>query len=493
MKSLFKGLRARLILTYSLVTVLALMTLEIILFILLATYSQITNVDNYMSDIVSTLVPQARVYLQPEPDLAGLQVWVSNLSLKGVASLDPQGLYDSPAAQIVKNSPIYILDTQGNMIAGNDQARQIPFTPYATDVLNNAFAGNQDVHTLYTVDTNGQNWMAVPIFQKDHDLPVLGVIVLTVEPLPVRDIGDWLQLLGMGMAADVIMLLALAPFGAIFGSIFSSSLTGRLTNLTRAAQAWSQGNFAIMPALDHHNDEISVLGFQMREMAAKLNGLMEDKQSLAQIRERTRIAQELHDTVKQQNFATLMQVRAARNGFKNDPELAQTNLLEAENLIKNTQQELAMIIAQLRPPALDGRGLTVALGEYVESWSKQACIPAAFKTIGEGSLSVEIENTLYRVVQEALSNVARHSRASAVNLCLTYARDQVTMEIKDNGIGFDLATAAQAGFGMVSMQDRLKELNGRLEIRTGPEHGTQLTASIPLPALKKALPKGQND
>ena len=101
MKSLFKGLRARLILTYSLVTVLALMTLEIILFILVATYSQITNVDNYMSDIVSTLVPQARVYLQPEPDLAGLQVWVSNLSLKGLASLEPQALYDIPAAQIV--------------------------------------------------------------------------------------------------------------------------------------------------------------------------------------------------------------------------------------------------------------------------------------------------------------------------------------------------------------------------------------------------------
>ncbi len=490
MKSLFKGLRARLILTYSLVTVLALMTLEIVLFILLAAYSQITNVDNYMSDVVSTLVPQARGYLQPQPDLAGLQVWVSNLSQKGQASLDPQELYDSPAALIVKNSPIYILDASGNVIAGNDQALQVPFTPYATDVLNNAFAGSEDVHTLYTVDTNGHNWMAVPIFQKDHDLPILGVIVLTVEPLPVRDIGDWMKLLGLGMAAGLIMLLALAPFGAIFGSIFSGSLTGRLKNLTRAAQAWSQGNFTVMPAFDHRNDEISILGMQMRDMATKIKGLMDDKQSLAQIRERTRIAQELHDTIKQENFATLMQVRAARNVFSTDPEQAQKNLLEAENLIKNTQQELAMIIAQLRPPALDGRGLAAALGDYVESWSKQACIPATFKAVGEGSLSADAENTLYRVVQEALSNVARHSRASAVNLNLTYGEHQVKMEVQDNGIGFDLAAAANTGFGMVSMQDRLKEVNGRLEIRTGAENGTLLTAVIPVPALKKALPKG---
>ena len=493
MKSLFKGLRARLILTYSLVTVLALMMLEIVLFILLAAYSQITNVDSYMSDIVSTLVPQARGYLQPQPDLAGLQVWVSNLSLKGEASLDPQELYDSPAALNVENSPIYILDASGNVIAGNEQARQIPFTPYATDVLNNAFAGSEDVHSLYVVDNNGHNWMAVPIYQKEHDLPILGVIVLTVEPLPVRDIGDWMKLLGMGMAAGLIMLLALAPFGAIFGFIFSNSLTGRLKTLTQAAQSWSQGNFTVMPAFDPHNDEISVLGMQMRDMAAKLNGLMEDKQSLAQIRERTRIAQELHDTVKQQNFATLMQVRAARNGFKSDPEQAQKNLQEAENLIKNTQQELAMIIAQLRPPVLDGRGLAAALEEYVDSWSKQACIPATFKYAGEVSHPPEIENTLYRVVQEALSNVARHSRASAVKVSLTYGEHQVKMEIQDNGVGFDMASAAKTGFGMISMQDRLKEVNGRLEIRTGPENGTLLTAVIPVPGLKKNLPKGSND
>ncbi len=480
-KSLFKGLQGKLTLTYTLVTVMALMALEIVLLFSAAAYSEVTNTDNYMNDIISTLVPEARSYMQPEPDLAGLQVWLTTLTRKGYASIEPENLFDSPAAAIVPFSPIYILSPQGEILAQNEYAKGVTFIPYSQSLLDNALAGNTDVHDLYMVDGNGKNWMAVPIYQKNHNLPVLGVIVLTVEPLPNRSLSDWAELVGLLMMAGILLMVALAPFGAIFGFILSKSFSKRLTNLSAAAEAWGKGNFTVMPPPDRSQDEIGALGGQMREMARRINMLMEDQQSLAQIQERNRIAQELHDTVKQQNFATLMQVRAARNSINADPFKAQESLKEAEKLIKDSQQELAVIITELRPPALEGKNLADAIQGFVDSWSKNACIPATVKVEGEVALPLEVERTFYRILQEGLSNIARHSRASACNVQLIVNDIEVCMTIIDNGIGFDIRNYQNAGFGLISMQDRLAKFNGKLEIRTGPVDGTQLTARISIP------------
>jgi two-component system, NarL family, sensor histidine kinase LiaS len=322
---------------------------------------------------------------------------------------------------------------------------------------------------------------------------VLGVIVLTVEPLPVRNLTDWIMLLGLALLAGVIMLVALAPFGAVFGFILSRGLSRRLTSLSTTAQAWGKGDFSVMPPQDRSNDEISALGYQMREMANKISNLMQDKQTLAQMKERNRIAQELHDTVKQQSFATLMQVRAARNLLDSDPSAAKKSLLEAETLIKASQQELGLMISELRPPALEGKGLIEALRDYVEGWSTSACIPVTYKVIGERSLPFDVERTLYRVAQEGLSNVARHSRASAAIVNLVFEENQVILIIEDNGTGFDFAEKQASGFGFVSMHDRLKEVDGKMEIRTSFHSGTQLTASVRLPGSTYVSRGEKND
>lgn len=479
----FKGLKGKLTLTYTLVTVLALMALEAILFISTTTYSVVTDTDNYMQDIITTLVPEARSYLQPEPDLDGLQVWLTTLSRKGYASLEPQGLFDSPAAAIVPRSPIYVLSPNGDILAQNESASEVEFIPYSKLVMDKAYAGSEIIRDLYMVDANGNNWMAVPIFQKDHSFPVLGVIVLTVEPLPAKNFTYWSSLLGLAMLAGALLLVALAPFGTFFGFAISRGLTKRLTNLSTAAQAWGKGDFSVMPPPDRGNDEISDLGIQMREMARKISVLMEDQQSLAQIQERNRIAQELHDTVKQQSFATLMQVRAARNTLNADPVLAKKSLIEAEKLIKDSQMELGLMISELRPPALEGKGLVEALREYVQNWSSNACIPATFKVNDERPLPFEIEHTLYRILQEGLSNIARHSRASACSVIMNYTENQIVMDIQDNGIGFNLAEYQISGFGLTSMHDRLEKVHGKLTFHTGPDTGTQLTAMIPLPPV----------
>lgn len=481
-------------LTYTLVTVLALMTLEAILFVSAAAYTQLSKTENYLDDVITTLVPEARSYLQPEQDLPGLQVWLTTLSRKGYASLEPQGLFDSPAAAIVHGSPIFIISPGGEILAKVAETGSSPFIPYSETVFNQALSGSKLIQNLNIRDENGNYWMAVPIYQKDHNLPVLGVLTLSIEPLPVRNLTDWLTLLGLALLAGLIMLVALAPFGAVFGFILSRGLTRRLTNLSATAQAWGKGDFSVMPPPDRSNDEISALGHQMREMASKINNLMQDKQTLAQLKERNRIAQELHDTVKQQSFATLMQVRAARNLLdSSDPSAAKKSLLEAETLIKASQQELGLMISELRPPALDGKGLIEALRGYVETWSSSACIPATYKAIGDRPLPFDFERTLYRIAQEGLSNVARHSRASAVIVNLVVEDNQVILIVEDNGTGFDFAEKQESGFGLVSMHDRLKEVGGKLEIRTGLHTGTQLTASVPLPIATHASGGKTND
>jgi len=485
---MFKGLRGRLTLTYTLVTVLALMALEFVLFIVLIANYDTYDQDNYLNDVVYTLVPEARSYLQPEPDLTGLQVWLETLARTGKASLEPQDLFDSPAAAIVPDSPLYVLSPQREILAEVRPAAEGPFTSHSNEIVEKALAGSEDIHDLSLVDENGKYWMAVPIYQEDHDAQVLGVLVLTVEPMPGMNMEQWVDSISAAMLAGLVMLLALAPFGAIFGYFISKRLTGRLQNLTFVAQAWGNGDFAVMPPPDRRKDEISALSQQMRDMAMRIHSQWQDLQVLTQMRERNRIAQELHDTVKQQTFATLMQVRAARNRLHTDVDATEKSLLEAENLIKASQQELASMIAELRPPSFEGKGFVRALHEFVDNWSNLSCISASFKVNGEKPLIEEAEHTLYRIAQEGLSNVSRHSRASAVVVNLCYNDNEVRLEIQDNGVGFDLSQYQSSGFGLTSMHERLKDLGGRLEIRTGRESGTILTAVLPIttiPALER--------
>ena len=275
----------------------------------------------------------------------------------------------------------------------------------------------------------------------------------------------------------LVLLLAVVPFGGLFGFIMSRGLTRRLKALTLAADAWSEGDFSVQPQ-DRSRDEISYLGMRMRRMAEHVQALLQSQHELALLEERNRLARELHDTVRQETFATLMQVRAAKNLLDSDPAAARERLAEAEELIKATQQELGRVITELRPTALEGQGLAGALRDYLATWSQHARIPADLQVQNEQRLPLEIEQTLFRVAQEALSNVARHSRASAVTVWLVFEPDRVILHVVDNGVGFDPA-AAGGGFGLQSMRERMAAIQGYLIVQAAPEGGAVVTASAP--------------
>ncbi len=194
---------------------------------------------------------------------------------------------------------------------------------------------------------------------------------------------------------------------------------------------------------------------------------------LAVAEERNRLARDLHDSVKQQVFATTMQLGAARVLLQHDPQAAHAHVVEAEQLAQQAGAELSLLIHELRPVALGDKGLAEALHTYSRDWSRQTHIRADMHLQGERRLPPATEHALLRVAQEALANVARHSQATAVTIDLTYAPEGVTLAITDDGHGFDSTTAA-TGVGLASMRERIEGLGGCMHVTSRPGAGTTI-------------------
>lgn len=486
---LFRGLRGKLTFTYILVTVLALLALEIlVMFFSLWLYSAGKfGLDDYLDDVVFTLYPRASEFLQPgKTDLPGLQKWLQGVYDSGYASLPPNDVMDSPIARIVRTKPMIVLSPEKIVIAevAPEGMKSLVGQPYvlsdmdnAQQILQTALDKNFASLRLAAQDRQGNYLLAVPVTQGDKDAALVAVILLTITAPPPMLLQVWPMLVGGVFITAFLLLMAIIPFATLFGFVMSRSLTRRLKVLVAAADAWGEGNFQSSP-MDRADDEIGFLAQRMRNMAERIQDLLKTQTTLSKIEERNRLARELHDTVKQQTFATLMQVRSAQNLLEKDPQKARVHLEEAENLIKASQKELGLIISELHPAVLDEQPLSEALQAYVATWMTSSRILAEVQVQNERRLSMQVEQALYRVAQEALSNVVRHSHASAVSLALIYEPEKVTLSVIDNGIGIDPKQAG--GFGIQSMRERLAALDGQLLIESKAGEGTKVMGMIPL-------------
>ncbi|HNT24517.1 MAG TPA: histidine kinase [Anaerolineales bacterium] len=518
--SLFRGLRGRLVLGYTFVTVFALLVLEMLAgSVIILAFLASSSDASYLYTVHTHLGDLAASYLQPgQEDLDGLQSWAQYTALYGYPRhySNVMPLYSSETGYV---GNMYVIDPEGMILAcapacseqagAAYQADDVAFVdgPLAWALSPDAQQSSGWDSEFYRFDENGNYQLAIPILYwpepdsiPSGDMPVgdvvaedvvveelvaqlLGVVIVTVQPPP--PLADLLPVLTLGAfilaVTGFMLLVAVTPFGILFGLIMSRGLTRRLGDLTRAADAWSEGDFSVQPRVKG-GDEIGHLSMRMRHMAERIQNLLQSQQELAMLEERNRLARDLHDTIKQQTFAILMQLRAAQNQIETDPAAANQTLQEAESLVKTAQQDLGRIIAELRPAALEGQGLALALRNYLDTWSQHTRIPVEFHVQGERSLALSIEQPLYRIAQEALSNVARHSSASAVTVNLAYDAKQVRLSIHDNGRGFDPAAINGQNFGLQSMQQRTDALDGQFEVSSGNEHGTTLTVVIPLKA-----------
>ncbi len=197
---------------------------------------------------------------------------------------------------------------------------------------------------------------------------------------------------------------------------------------------------------------------------------------LAVVEERNRLARDLHDSVKQQVFAISMQLSAARTALS-ETDKAYQSVKEAERLAQQAGTELTTLINALRPPALERKSLADAIHEHAEEWSRQNHVETKLNVDSTIVVDEKIEQALFRVLQEAFANVARHSKADKVNIELKSENDAVVLVVEDNGIGFDAKKVAK-GIGLDSMQERLIAVNGKVDVVSERSKGTRVIAKV---------------
>jgi len=315
----------------------------------------------------------------------------------------------------------------------------------------------------------------------------LGVITLWGRDILSIIRYEWQELLaiatvvlGGAVLSGAVLFVGTIPLGLLFGFITARLLlTKRIKSLAEAATAYSYGDFTVIPK-DKSEDELGQLAGRLRRMAIELATLLETRHELATIEARNRLARDLHDTVKQQIFALQMQVAAAQVLVERDPVSAKSHITEANALAQQAQQELKTLIDELRPAALDDKGLATAVRDYAQTWEQLTNIATEVGVSGERSLSLVREQALYRILQEALANVAKHSEASTVGIQLSYTPTTVTLTVQDNGLGFDPKSARAEGFGLQSMHQRAEELGGTLQVQSKAGRGTVVKVSLPV-------------
>jgi len=192
--------------------------------------------------------------------------------------------------------------------------------------------------------------------------------------------------------------------------------------------------------------------------------------------ERRRLARELHDETGQALTSVLLGLKAVERA--DDVPAALADLRE---LVVATLQDVRRLAVELRPKALDDFGLSVALERLVETFKDATGIAVEFESqLGEQRLPSEVETTLYRIVQESLTNVAKHAAAQRVSILLVRRSGVVSALVEDDGHGFTSEDETRGGIGLSGMRERLALLDGRLTVESGRGTGTSLIAEVPL-------------
>jgi signal transduction histidine kinase len=390
-----------------------------------------------------------------------------------------------PAGGTDAEGSMIVVDSTGAVISSVGKPA-IPASTLLTSLLSSSPAadlrrllnGGTGGAVLVSHQSNGALVVMVPI--KDADGHVEGAVVQLVSDLGAAN-RFWIGVYAIDVVlpSAIVLMVFAAIAGTIFGLMTARRLTRRLTRLSAALNGWSQGDFSGMVA-DTSPDEIGQLAGQLDQMAQGLRALIDARQALATLEERNRLARELHDSVKQQIFAVSMQLSTARTLLGPTAGAASGPLAEAERLVDQAKGELTMLVRQLRPAALENREILPALSKHIDEWSKQTGIRADAQLEAQLPLSVELEEALFRITQEGLSNVARHSGASAIRVRLDRQGEVAVLTIADDGHGFDTAHVNGHGVGLPSMRERAQALGGQLTVESVAGQGTTLTASCPL-------------
>jgi PAS domain S-box-containing protein len=229
--------------------------------------------------------------------------------------------------------------------------------------------------------------------------------------------------------------------------------------------------------------DISDVRLMQRELADALDEhrLLAQKYVLVQEEERRSLARELHDEMGQCLNAIKLDavsIRGMAEGKDTDIEAGANAIIE---LSAHVYDAVRGIMQRLRPAALDALGLRDALADLVGQWSRRnAGVRCTFEAASElGGLGEAINITVYRVVQECLTNIVKHAGAASVTVSIDRSADELHVIVADDGSGMD-PSAKRSGLGLLGLRERVEALHGRLDLRTEPGRGVMVYAQIPI-------------
>ncbi len=308
-------------------------------------------------------------------------------------------------------------------------------------------------------------------------------------------------------ASDVELVLVVIALGTLFylmiSFAFSFSYTSELkravTHLIFQMKQVQRGSLDKRIQLNREDEMKRLAGElndmtdgyekQIRSMHRVLNenaALISEKERAAGLEERRRLARDLHDAVSQQLFAVSMSLGAIPRMIENEPEKSKQLIGQVEKMIHASQQELRALIMHLRPITLEGKGLKEALNAlFSEVQQKNQQIIFNWKTDSLPELDPGVEDQLFRVIQEALSNTLRHAKAETVTFSIDHSEQKILVTMADDGTGFDQEgkkAETNISYGLTTMEERIKELGGHFSLLSYRDKGTTIKIRVPLGA-----------
>lgn len=232
------------------------------------------------------------------------------------------------------------------------------------------------------------------------------------------------------------------------------------------------------------DEDVGVLETAADVLASALENarLYQRAQEAAVLEERSRLARDLHDSISQQLFSMTLTAQAARAQLDKNPARAASQLERLQETAAAALAEMRALIFQLRPPGLSEKGLITSLQQHVAGLGRREVLTCTLTVQGDEQYAHGMEQTIYRIAQEALNNVLKHAGACEVEVHLDLQPDGVALHVIDNGTGFDpeqIDTGDGRHLGLISMHERALELGGRLTVRSQPGQGAEVHLMIP--------------
>lgn len=334
------------------------------------------------------------------------------------------------------------------------------------------------------------------IFIRSH---LSGLVVTTITLLAILlSIYVLFEPAWLTAVAIFVFIISYVVLGAIIalytGFTSSGNMKSRLDSLSVLITQFANGKYQSSVYLEEA-DEIARIGNELNELGKKLQDQVKSLQRMADeksefaktahksavIEERQRLARDLHDAVSQQLFALNMMSEAAVNQIDVNPVVAKEQITEVSNIALQAQTEMRALLLHLRPVHLSGDPLPKGIHKLIGELQMRSQIDFQVAINEELQLKETTEEHVFRIIQEALSNILRHSQATIVNLEVRTRNNELFVHIRDNGKGFDTTgdNDKKTSYGMRTMRERSEELGGTFKIHSKVDEGTYLDIRIP--------------